>query len=52
MVTSNLEASVKQAHNQVQIVEILGGGIDSLGGAGVWVVAPTCYILRMSTAEP
>ena len=30
---------------------IQGGSIDSLGGAEVWVVAPTCCILRMSTAK-
>ena len=30
---------------------ILGGIIDSLGGTKVWLVAPTCCVLRMPTAE-
>ena len=30
---------------------ILGGTIALLGGAKVWVVAPTCCILRMPIAE-
>ena len=49
---------MSQAHNQVQkgwqgvyiLSGILGGIIDALGGAEVWVLAPTCCILRMPIA--
>ena len=38
-------------HGIVILSGIPEGIIDSLGWAEVWVVAPTCYIIRISTAE-
>ena len=32
-------------------IGILGGDINSLGGAKIWVVVPTCCILKVSIEE-